>query len=512
MFTFETIEFLVLSPVIIYFLLIFVKFLHRVWWTPMQIQRTMGQQGIRGPTYKFFFGNTEEISKKKANSLRSPMDLSHDIFPRIMPHIYSWINTYGNIFIFWNGSKAELVVTQLELVKEIFNNNHTYPRIIADKYFRKLTGDSIVASDGEKWAKLRKVANQAFHAENLKNMTPEMIESVKTMLERWKNYEGREIDVCEEFRQSTAEVISRTAFGSSYKVGEQVFQMLTKLAIIFTRNTYKIRFPSISELFKYGDEAESEKIEKEIREIILQVIKEREKVAVDAQIFGTDLLGLLLKARYDSSGGNKMSVDQIIDECKTFYGAGQGTTAALLSWTVLLLAIHSDWQEKARDEVLKVIGQQQPNSDNLPRLRTMNMIIHEVLRLYPPVPYNERYTKKEARLGKLILPANVKVYVPILALHRDPEIWGEDANLFKPERFTKGIVGATNNNLAAFLPFSLGPRTCVGMNFAINQTKIALSMILQRYAFTLSPKYIHSPIHAMTLHPEHGVQVLLHAL
>ncbi|KAL2455885.1 Cytochrome [Abeliophyllum distichum] len=450
----------------------------------MQIERIMGKQGIRGPTYKFLFGNTKEISKKKANSLCSPMDLSHDIFPRIMPHIYSWINTYGNIFLFWNGSRAELVVTQPELVKELFNNNHTYPRTVADdKYFRKLTGDSIVACEGEKWVKRRKVANQAFHSENLKNMTPAMIESVKMMLERWRNYEGREVDVYEEFRQLTAEVISRTVFGSSYEVGEQVLQMLTKLAIIVTRNAYNIRLPSISDLFKNGDEIESDKIEKEIREVILQIIKKREKVVVDEQIFGSDFLGLLWKARHDSSGGNIMSVDQIIDECKIFYGAGQGSTAALLSWTILLLAIHFDWQANARDEVLKVI-----------------------------VPSSERKAKKGARLGKLILPANIKVFVPILALHRDPKIWGEDAHLFKPERFTEGIVGATKNNLAAFLPFIMGPRTCVGMNFAINETKIALSMILQRYAFTLSPNYIHFPILTMNLRPEHGVQVLLHAL
>lgn len=142
----------------------------------------------------------------------------------------------------------------------------------------------------------------------------------------------------------------------------------------------------------------------------------------------------------------------------------------------------------------------------------MNMVINESLRLYPPIVFNERKSKKGARLGNLIIPANVKVYVPILALHLDPTIWGEDAHLFKPERFTKGVVGATNNNLAAFLPFGMGPRTCVGMNFAINEAKIALSMILQRYAFTLSPNYVHSPIQTTTLRPEHGIQVVLHAL
>ncbi|KAL2519234.1 Cytochrome [Abeliophyllum distichum] len=513
MFTAETFRFLVFSPLSIYVLLIFTKFLHRVWWTPMKIQHAMGQQGISGPAYKFIFGNTKDISKKKENSSRSTMDLSHNIFPRIMPHIYSWINIYGKIFLLWNGCRAELVVTEPELVKEFLSNSQSYSRTDADKYMKKIIGDSIVACEGEKWVKLRKVANQAFHAENLKNMTPAMVESVKMMLERWRNYEGREIDVCEDFRLLTAEIISRTAFGSSYKEGEQIFQMLRKLTIIISRNAYKIRLPSISHLYKNGDETESGKIEKQIRELVLHIIKKREKVGIEeAQVFGSDLLGLLLKARHDATGKHKISVDEIVDECKTFYSAGQGTTQILLSWTILLLAIHSDWQEKAREEVLKVFGQQNPNSDELSRLRTMNMIINESLRLYPPIVFNERKAKKGARLGKLIIPANVKVYVPILALHLDPKIWGEEAHLFKPERFTKGVVGATNNNLAAFLPFGMGPRTCVGMNFAINEAKIVLSMIFQRYAFTLSPNYIHSPVQTTSLRPEHGIQVVLHAL
>lgn len=96
MFTTEILRFLIFSPLVIYFLLVFIKSIHRVWWIPMQIQRAMGHQGISGPAYKFIFGNTEEISKKKENSSRCAMDLSHNLLPRIMPHIYSWINIYGN--------------------------------------------------------------------------------------------------------------------------------------------------------------------------------------------------------------------------------------------------------------------------------------------------------------------------------------------------------------------------------------------------------------------------------
>lgn len=140
------------------------------------------------------------------------------------------------------------------------------------------------------------------------------------------------------------------------------------------------------------------------------------------------------------------------------------------------------------------------------------MIIHESLRLYPPAYQVLRHVKEEVKLGKHIIPANVDLHISVLAIHHDPQIWGEDVHEFKPERFAEGVAKATNNNMAVYLPFGLGPRTCVGMNFAITEAKIVLSMILQRYSFTLSPAYVHSPVPLITLHPQHGLQVILRAL
>jgi PHYB activation tagged suppressor 1 len=139
----------------------------------------------------------------------------------------------------------------------------------------------------------------------------------------------------------------------------------------------------------------------------------------------------------------------------------------------------------------------------------MGMVINESLRLYTPNAILMRRVERETKLGKITVPANTEVYISTLAVHQNPEIWGEDALLFKPERFADGVVKATNNNIAAFMPFGLGPRNCAGMNFAITETKLALSMILQRYSFTLSPTYVHCPTEVLTMCPQHGVQVIL---
>lgn len=140
------------------------------------------------------------------------------------------------------------------------------------------------------------------------------------------------------------------------------------------------------------------------------------------------------------------------------------------------------------------------------------MILNEALRLYSPVIAFTRRVEVETRLGSYKIPANVEVYAPPLALHRNVEIWGDDAHLFKPERFGDGVAKAVNGVSAGFLPFGIGPRACVGLNFAAHEAKIALSMILQRYKLTLSPNHVHAPTHILTVNPQFGIQIILHSV
>ncbi|KAK9921910.1 hypothetical protein M0R45_030403 [Rubus argutus] len=455
------------------------------WWTPTRLQKLMCRQGIKGPCYRLFHGNNKQISDMKNEAISRPKSLSHDLFPLVQPQYDLWVKRYGKIFLQWYGTEPQLVILEPELCKEILNNKDgVYMQVQYKGFTRQILGNGLVTAEGEHWAKLRKVANHAFHGESLKNMILDMIASAETMLKRWKNHEGKEIEVYEEFRLLTSEVISRTAFGSSYVEGQNIFDMLNKLCSLLFKNSYKIRLPGISKLFKTSDEIEGDKVEKEIRNNILEIVQKREKKAVTEKedSFGSDFLGLLLKAHHNTDDRNKISVDDIIDKCKAIYFAGQETTNGLLVWTVFLLALHPDWQEEARKEVLQLFGKQNPNPDGIAKLKTMNMIINEALRLYPPVIQLSRKTGKR------------------------------NAQLFKPERFSEGLAKATKDNMVAFLPFGMGPRICVGFNFATTETKIALSMILQRHSFALSPGYVHSPFHFLTVRPQHGVQVILHSL
>ncbi|TYH90362.1 hypothetical protein ES332_A13G043100v1 [Gossypium tomentosum] len=488
---------------------------YKYWWIPHRVQFIMNSQGIRGPPYEFIHGNNKEIAQMLMEASIKPMALTHDIFPRVMPHVYSWINKYGKAYLSWNGIRAQLLITDPELVKEVLkNSDKAFRKPKTSYFFDKLIGDGLASTEREKWARLRKLANYAFHGESLKTMTPAVVASVETMLEKWKSKEGKEIEVFQEFRLLTSEVISRTAFGSSYLEGEKIFDMLTKLSVITGRNIFKAKIPIISKFWKSADEIESERIAKMIHDSVMSIVEKREKRVVtgEADNFGCDFLGLLVNAYHEADEKNRLSIQDLVDECKTFYFAGQETVNSLLAWATLLLAIHTDWQDKARAEVIEVFGNQNPDSEGMAKLKTITMIINETLRLYPPLSGVIREVGREVQLGKLVLPTHSEVDMRIIALHHDPDLWGDDVNLFKPERFAEGIAKATKYNAAAFMPFGLGPRSCVGMSFAITEAKTALSMILQRYTFTVSPTYVHAPALRLTLKPQHGMQLLFHSL
>ncbi|PHT33691.1 hypothetical protein CQW23_25491 [Capsicum baccatum] len=379
--------------------------------------------------------------------------------------VYWKQSLYGRNFLIWHGSEPELIVTDVDMIKEILNNKEgAYVQRKFGGPSLDLFGSGLPFSEGQKWSKLRKVADYAFHGQSLKEMIPAMIGSAEAMLKTWKSYEGKEIEVYEQFKTS--------------------------------------------------GEIESGKLREALRDSIMLMLKKREDNVKtgQAESYGGDFLGSLLKAHHDADVKTRISADDIIDECKTFYFAAHETTTNLLSWSVLLLVSHPEWQEKARQEVVELYGQETPKTESISRLHIVGMILSETLRLYSPVIYLVRTAARNTRLGGLTIPAGLGLYVPPLFVHNSCELWGDDAHLFKPERFAEGMAKATRDQLMSYLAFGFGPRKCVGNNFATTEAKITLAMILQRYKFTLSPNYIHSPTVVLNLQPKHGVQVILSPL
>ncbi|RRT73186.1 hypothetical protein B296_00017060 [Ensete ventricosum] len=254
------------------------------------------------------------------------------------------------------------------------------------------------------------------------------------------------------------------------------------------------------------------RIDREIKSMLMDMINKKLDSMAKGESTGVDLLGLLVQYSNDRDHGNySITTDDVIEECKLFYFAGQETTSVLLTWTLILLSMYPTWQQRAREEVASVCGKDSPDFESTSRLKTVTMILHEVLRLYSPVNGILRRTIKTTKLGGFSFPAGIELFLPTLLIHHDREIWGEDAEEFKPERFSEGVSRAPRIP-NAFFPFGWGPRICLGQSFAMIEAKMALACVLQHFCFELSPSYPHAPHSVVTLQPQSGAQLILHQL
>ncbi|XP_068338705.1 cytochrome P450 CYP72A219-like [Pyrus communis] len=493
------------------------RLLNWLWLRPKKLERYLRQQGLTGNSYRFYTGDMNEISTMIKQAYSKPVNLSHDIARRVIPFDCQLVNTCGKNSFVWMGPTPRVNITDPEDLKTILTKMDDFPKPKANPLI-KLLATGILLYEGEKWAKHRRIINPVFHLEKLKRMLPEFYQSCSEMIVEWESLmlkEGScELDVRPYFENMTADVISRTAFGSSYKEGRKIFQLFKEQVQLTIKVIRSVYIPG-ARFLPTKINMKMKEIDREIRALLMGIINKREDAIRAGEATKDDLLGVLMESNLSEikeHGNNKkvgMSMHDVIEECKLFYFSGQETTSVLLVWTMVLLGQYQNWQDRAREEVLQVFGSNKPEFDGIIHLKVVTMILHEVLRLYPAVTLMTRTTSKETQLSKYSLPAGVEVALPTLLVHHDKQLWGDDAHEFKPERFSEGVSKATKNQFMYF-PFGGGPRNCIGQNFAMMEVKLALSLILQHFTFELSPSYAHAPSLNLTLQPQFGAHIILH--
>ncbi|XP_077233281.1 cytochrome P450 734A1-like [Tasmannia lanceolata] len=432
------------------------------------------------------------------------MPLVHEILHRASPFYDYWSKLYGKTFVYWFGSKPRLAVVDPELIKEVLlNRSGVIERVPFDPIVKQLFGDGMPSVNGEKWVRHRKIGNTAFNMERVKEWVPTITESTRNMLDKWEREGGEksefEIEVYGDLLDFTADVISKTAFGSSFQEGKRIFKLQDEQAVLVSHAQKRVYIPG----YRFVPTKENMRLwrlDKEIRQSLQKLIENYGEVSEKRK----NLLGSFISTNKSLNKEERIRVEEIIGECKTFYFAGKETTANLLAWTLLLLGYHQEWQTKAREEVLHLYGHHQiPTANTFNQLKIVGMIIDESLRLYSPTPSLLREVHKDIMLGKLHVPSGTQLYIPLIAVHHNAEIWGEDAEKFNPLRSRE-----TARHLATFFPFGIGPRICPGQNLALVEAKIALAMILQRFTFAVSPTYVHAPTCVLTAQPGHGAHLI----
>ncbi|KAL5161588.1 Cytochrome P450 714C2 [Glycine soja] len=497
------------------------------------LRAKLHRQGIHGPSPHFYFGNIPEMKTLLLQVQSAPItqvkdkddhdSLSHKWPFTLFPHIQKWISQYGPIYLFSSGTIQWLMVSDIEMVKEIIM--YTSLNLGKPSYLSKdmgpLLGQGILTSSGPIWAHQRKIIAPELYLDKVKAMVNLIVDSTNVTLRSWEarlESEGAvsEIKIDDDLRSLSADIIARTCFGNNYIEGKEIFSKLRDLQKLLSkihvgipgfRDATNVKNGAII-CFRYLPNKSNRqmwRLEKEINSKISKLIKQRQE-----ETHEQDLLQMILEGAKNCEGSDGLLSDSIscdvfmIDNCKNIFFAGHETTAITASWCLMLLAAHQDWQDRARAEVLEVCGKGAPDASMLRSLKTLTMVIQETLRLYSPAAFVVRTALQDVNLKGILIPKGMNIQIPISVLQQDPQLWGPDAHKFNPERFSNGVFGACKVS-QAYMPFGIGARVCVGQHLAMTELKVILSLILLKFHFSLSLSYCHSPAFRLVIEPGQGV-------
>nr|AZB52813.1 secologanin synthase 3 [Centranthera grandiflora] len=450
--------------------------------------------------------------------------------PRLMPNVVATIEKYGNYSFTWIGPRPRVYLTDLNVLKEILSNYRRYvkPFEVINPIAKLLIGTGLPSMEGDEWAECRFKLNPAFRMDKLKPMMSAVQACCENILSEWEKMTSasggsRVVDVMHHLEIYTSSVLAQLMFGSEYTDRiKQTFFKLLELESLGKLATDLLTLPG-QKYFPTKKNREAHKINRFVQESIKSMINERlEKRRAGELNMGDknrDLLDIFMEELYNdekikTERVRRKMIDDVVAQCKIFFFAGFGTTSNTICWTMIILSIHKNWQESAREEIRKVLGHKKEISpDDLSQLKVMSMIITEVLRLFPPTMEISRITVEDTKVGNYMIPKGTVVTCPILLMSWSQELWGKDAKEFKPERFVDGVANATKNyGLAQYMPFGSGPRICIAQNLVMIELKVFFACLLRKFSFELSPDYKHGPHVDFTIHPQYGAPLVLREL
>ncbi|KAI8149550.1 cytochrome P450 [Fennellomyces sp. T-0311] len=424
--------------------------------------------------------------------------------------------TYGHL-VNMNILGTEIIATNDPSVASMFAKESEYftkKIALGLKEIKAFAGQGLFTTDTEHedWQLAHKLLMPAFSPRAIKAYLHEMgaiaMETIKT-LEQYSSDER--VEILDWTTRLTFETIGRTGFGYNFGLlgskDAPPHPFIEAMAFCLQEIVIRAQRPS---LYKHLPIEQNKKFDHSVKlmnDIVGEVIIER-KQSPEATDMNKDLLGFMLNARDEHNLG--LSDENIINQVVTFLIAGHDTTANTLSWCLYELSRHPDIEAKMLQEISNtgITHDKVPTTDQISQLKYMNQVLKETLRKYPPVKILTKYCKKECVVsGGYRIPKGTFCQVNTYSMHHNTEVY-PDPEKFDPERFTP--EEEQKRSRFAWLPFSTGPRACIGMAFALQEAKVVLAMFLHRFKFCYDgPDITFHPIMPttkpmdlfMTIHP-----------
>jgi cytochrome P450 len=347
---------------------------------------------------------------------------------------------FGNIYIASINGASVYVVSDPRYANYILReHSQNYKKGRAIKRVGMLLGQGLIVSDGEFWKSQRRMIQPAFHHEAIGALANVMTTANVTLLRKWERAarEKSTVNLTRDISLTILEVLLISIFGDDYERVAQSFSILS---------SEPARDLSFAQAFR------------SLGKIVLQISSQRR----EENRTSADILSVLMEAR-DRESGQAMPDRQLVNEIMTLIVAGHETTASTLNWTWHLLAQHPDAEETLSREIGALLGSEFPELGDLPKFAYTRQVIEEAMRLYPPVWLIPRKAIKDDQLDEYLVPAGTEICISPYLIQRHPALW-EAPDRFDPDRF--GPDQVRDRHALAMLPFSAGPRKCIGELFA----------------------------------------------
>jgi len=400
---------------------------------------------------------------------------------------------YGDTVRF-RGPMTLYLLAHPDAVKQVLQDNAAaYPRppFVRDR-LQAIVGGGLVGAEGAGWVRSRRLAQPAFRRHHLDRYGALFTEATGEVLDSWAAHAetGRPLEVASAMVRVSLANLGASLFDTDWRreigrVGPAVGDILAFANSRLTSvvDTHRLPLPS------------SRRFDRRLRlldSILYPLIAERRRSPG-----GEDLVSMLVDAR-DQETGARLTDKQVRDETISFFIAGHATIASALTWTWYLLSTHPEVWRRLRAEVDEVLGDRPPAVADLGRLPWTGMVVHEAMRLYPPVYLVLRRAVADDEVGGYRIPAGSNIALCPYVTHRHPGLW-DNPEGFEPERFAP--EAARRRHRMAFFPFSGGPRRCIGEGFALLQLPLVVAMVAQRYRLSLLPSRPAEVEAAVTLRP-----------
>ncbi len=333
--------------------------------------------------------------------------------------------------------------------------------------------------DGAEHLRQRRLLLPAFHGEQMASHAVAMRSAADDAIASWPI--GQQFAIHPQMRAITFETIIRTVFGfADDEPGTELRRLLLKIFALYSSGLGTLfSLPAMRiDAGPWSPWGRAVRLTRKIDSILYAEFARRRSDGVEGR---ADVLSMLLASRYED--GQPLPDGVIRDEMYTLMLAGHETTAATMAWVVNRLVTNPNVMERARAEVFSVLGNQKLDSSHVGKLKYVEAVINETMRLDPVVPNIGRTLTRPLTIAGRELPAGVTIAPCIYLMHRRPELW-PNPDQFNPDRFLE-----TRQSPYTFFPFGGGPRRCLGAAFATYQMKIVIAEILSRVELKPVPGY-----------------------